>query len=71
MTNPIYISLVEQLLPTLPPNTPHGILVASMLVTLRRLWGDQPQEIVDCLDRELSNALCVLREREKNLGRVN
>jgi hypothetical protein len=64
MTNPIYISLVEQLFPTLPSSVPDGVLVGAMLMTLRRQWGDLPREVFDCWDRELTAALRILRQRD-------
>jgi hypothetical protein len=62
MTDPVYIELAERLDPKMPA-APEGILVGSMVMALRRKMGDQPQAVYDCLDRELTAALRVVRQR--------
>jgi hypothetical protein len=62
MIDPAYIEMVERLLPKMP-NAPDEIVVACILMALRRQMGDQPQTIYDCLDRELTAALRVIRQR--------
>jgi hypothetical protein len=64
MIDPVYISMVERLDPKMP-NAPDEIVVACMLMGLRRQMGDQPQAIYDCLGRELTTALRVVRERTR------
>jgi hypothetical protein len=64
MTDPVYIEMVERLLPKLP-NAPDGILAGSMMMALRRKMGEQPPEIFDCLDRGLTDALRIVRQRDR------
>jgi hypothetical protein len=61
----LYIALVEKLVGSKLPDVPDGILVGGMILSLRRSFGDQPQAVYDCLDRELTAALRVVRQRDR------
>jgi hypothetical protein len=64
MTRPnVYIALVEKLVGPKLPDVADEVLVGSMVLAMVREFGDQPQAVYDCLDRELTAALRVLRDR--------
>ena len=59
-----YVELVEKIFGASLPNCDDGILVGATMLTLRRVWGDQPPAIFDCLDRELTAAVRIVRKRD-------
>jgi hypothetical protein len=61
----VYVDLVERIIDPKLLDAPEGILVGSMMVALRRQWGDQPPAVFDCLDKKLIGALRTVRKRAK------
>jgi hypothetical protein len=44
---------------------PDGILVGSMVLGLRRAWGEQPEGVYYFWDQKLTDVLHIVRERAK------
>jgi hypothetical protein len=61
----VYVDLVERIIDPKLLDAPEGILVGSMMMALRRQWGDKPPAVFDCLDKKLTTALRTVRERAK------
>jgi hypothetical protein len=61
----VYVALVEKLVGPELPDVADGVLVGSMVLAMTQEFGEQPQSVYDCLDRGLTDALRILRQRDR------